>query len=67
MSDETWIVVCTTGDTPNLLVGPFATTMAAVEFEPNVPYECISFHDTLEEAIVERAAGTKWKFEKTAE
>lgn len=67
MRDETWIVVCTTANTSNLLVGPFDNAMDACQFEPNVPYECISFHSTLEEAIVERAAGNKWKFEKAAE
>ena len=67
MHDETWIVVCTTSGTPNLLVGPFASTMDAVQFEPSVPHECVTYHSTLEEAIVERAAGNKWKFEKAAE
>jgi hypothetical protein len=66
MRDETWIVVSTTDNTPNLLVGPFADTMAAMQFEANVPYECMSFHNSLEEALVERAAGNKWKFEKAA-
>lgn len=61
MREDTWLVVHRTGK-PNMIVGPFESVRAAVEFEfaDGFDYDMISFAGSCDEANAER--GRVWQF-----